>query len=77
MRLAGFAVLLAGGVMLVSGVRQLRQRRVPSEPGGLTIVRCPLHGIAHDAEREMCPSCAKTRRPTGPPAPRLHDLSVQ
>lgn len=30
----------------------------------LTIVTCPLHGIAYDAERELCPECAKApRRP--------------
>lgn len=28
----------------------------------LTIATCPLHGIAHDAERELCPECAKSPR---------------
>jgi hypothetical protein len=30
----------------------------PSVPN-LAIVNCPLHGIAYDADREVCPSCAK------------------
>lgn len=65
-RLSWLAALLAGGVLLVTGVYRLRQRRLPSEPGGLIIVRCPLHGIAHDAERETCPSCAKAQPPDRP-----------
>lgn len=31
------------------------------------IVRCPIHGIAYDAELEVCPECAKTwAAATGP-----------
>jgi len=30
-----------------------------AEDGGPTIVRCPIHGIAYDVEREECPECAK------------------
>jgi len=25
----------------------------------MNIVRCPIHGIAYDEEREACPECAK------------------
>jgi hypothetical protein len=25
----------------------------------MTIVRCPIHGIAYDEELEGCPECAK------------------
>jgi len=31
----------------------------PADDGGPTIVRCPIHGIAYDVEREECPECAK------------------
>ncbi len=27
------------------------------------IVRCPIHGIAYDEEREICPECAKSPEP--------------
>ena len=30
---------------------------------GVPLVRCTVHGIAYDSEREVCPECAK-----GPPA---------
>lgn len=34
--------------------------RGPRRRGGhLEIVRCPVHGIAHDVELEACPECAK------------------
>jgi hypothetical protein len=26
------------------------------------VVRCPIHGIAFDGEREVCPECAKPAR---------------
>jgi hypothetical protein len=32
-----------------------RRRPVP-----VPVVRCPIHGIAYDAELELCPECAKT-----------------
>jgi hypothetical protein len=40
----GLGLLLRGG-----------RRAVP-----LPVVRCPIHGIAYDAELEVCPDCAKT-----------------
>ncbi len=33
-----------------------RRRR----PAPVPVVRCPIHGIAYDAELELCPECAKT-----------------
>jgi hypothetical protein len=30
-----------------------------------TVVRCPIHGIAYDANLELCPDCAKTDRAGG------------
>jgi hypothetical protein len=35
-----------------------------TEEGELTIVRCPIHGIAFDVEREECPECAKGKAAT-------------
>ncbi len=35
-------------------------RPQPSDPGP-AIVRCPIHGIAYDAEKEVCPECAKAK----------------
>lgn len=40
----GLALLLLGG-----------RRHAP-----LPVARCPIHGIAYDAELEVCPDCAKT-----------------
>jgi hypothetical protein len=34
----------------------------PAEPvkgSEMRVVRCPIHGIAYDTERETCPECAK------------------
>lgn len=48
------AVLLAmGGLGL--GLFLLGGRRATPLP----VVRCPIHGIAYDAELEVCPDCAK------------------
>ena len=41
---------------LVLGVRLARVRRAAPIP----VSRCPIHGIAFDAELEVCPDCAKT-----------------
>jgi hypothetical protein len=38
------------------GVRLARARRAAPIP----VSRCPIHGIAFDAELEVCPDCAKT-----------------
>jgi hypothetical protein len=36
--------------------------RAPSGPiPQMPIVNCPLHGIAYDEEREVCPQCANIR----------------
>ena len=31
----------------------------PSENPRVNVVRCPIHGIAYDEERETCPECAR------------------
>lgn len=35
---------------------------VPAKGSEVRVTRCPVHGIAYDSERELCPECAK-----GPP----------
>ena len=53
----------AGGL----AVAWARRRR----PAPVPVVRCPIHGIAYDAELELCPECAKTpaTRETDPKLP--------
>lgn len=43
--------------------RETKRNAGPPEAGGLTIVACPIHGIAFDVEREACPECAKGQDP--------------
>lgn len=38
----------------------------------MTIVRCPIHGIAYDEELEECPSCVRE-----PAAAALEDRAKQ
>jgi hypothetical protein len=52
-RVATAVLVVAAGI---SVGRWLRDRR----PVPRRITRCPLHGIAYDADLEMCPDCAKT-----------------
>ena len=50
---AAVALAMAGlgvGLLLLGG-----RRATP-----LPVARCPIHGIAYDAELEICPDCAKT-----------------
>lgn len=58
-RVAAAVVLaMAGlgvGLMLRGGRR--------SSP--LPVTRCPIHGVAYDAELEVCPDCAKTEAAGG------------
>ena len=51
-RVAAAVVLAMGGLGL--GLLLLGGRATP-----LPVVRCPIHGIAYDAELEVCPDCAK------------------
>jgi hypothetical protein len=53
-RVAASVVLAMAGLGL--GLLLLGGRR--STP--LPVARCPIHGIAFDAELEVCPDCAKT-----------------
>jgi hypothetical protein len=59
------AVLATAGAGLA--VAWARRRR----PAPIPVVRCPIHGIAYDAELELCPDCAKTQaaREPGPRHP--------
>jgi len=50
---AAIVLAMAGlgvGLLLLGGRR----------PAPLPVARCPIHGIAYDAELEVCPDCAKT-----------------
>jgi len=53
-RVAAAVVLAMGGLGLGLLLRAGR-RGTP-----LPVVRCPIHGIAYDAQLEACPDCAKT-----------------
>jgi hypothetical protein len=53
-RIGAAVVLAMGGLGL--GLRLLGGRRATPIP----VARCPIHGIAYDAELEICPDCAKT-----------------
>jgi hypothetical protein len=33
--------------------------RLPTKGSEVRVTRCPVHGIAYDGEREICPECAK------------------
>ncbi len=52
-RIAAAVVLAMGG--LAVGLLLLGRRPAP-----FPVARCPIHGIAFDAELEVCPDCAKT-----------------
>jgi hypothetical protein len=54
-RVVAAAVLAAGGVGL--GLLWRSGDRGAAPP----VVRCPIHGIAYDADLEICPDCARTR----------------
>jgi hypothetical protein len=43
--------------------------RLPAKGSEVRATRCPVHGIAYDSEREICPECAKGP-PRGAPTPR-------
>jgi hypothetical protein len=49
------AVALAMGGLGLGLLLRAGRRTTP-----LPVVRCPIHGIAYDAELEVCPDCAKT-----------------
>ncbi len=53
-RIAAAVALAMGGLGL--GLLLLGSRRADPLP----VARCPIHGIAYDAELEVCPECAKT-----------------
>jgi hypothetical protein len=53
-RVAAAAVLAMAGLGLGLLLRAARR------PAPLPVARCPIHGIAYDAELEICPDCAKT-----------------
>lgn len=53
-RVAAVVVLAVAGLGL--GLLWRGNRRSAPIP----VARCPIHGIAYDAELEICPDCAKT-----------------
>lgn len=53
-RIAAAVALAVGGLGL--GLLLMSGRRADPLP----VARCPIHGIAYDAELEICPDCAKT-----------------
>jgi hypothetical protein len=53
-RVVTAAVIATTGASLALG--WLLRRR----PAPLPVVRCPIHGVAYDAELETCPECSKT-----------------
>ena len=54
-RVAAAVVLAMGGLGLALLLRLGGRRLAP-----LPVARCPIHGIAYDAELEVCPDCAKS-----------------
>jgi hypothetical protein len=44
--------------------------RQPAKGSEVRVIRCAIHGIAYDGEREVCPECAK-----GEPPPRNESAS--
>lgn len=54
-RIIAAAVLAGVGVGL--GLLWRSGARAAAPP----VVRCPIHGIAYDADLEICPDCARTR----------------
>ena len=35
----------------------------PAKGSEVRVMRCPIHGVAYDSEREVCPECAKGVQP--------------
>lgn len=64
------AVLVTAGAALVLGL-PLRRRAAPA-----WIARCPIHGIAYDREREVCPECATTQAVASPARPETPNLET-
>ena len=56
--LIGRAVTAAVLATAAAGLAVAWARR--RRPLPVPVVRCPIHGIAYDAELELCPECAKT-----------------
>jgi hypothetical protein len=49
--------VLVGAVLGGAAVWMLRRGPKPSGP---PIARCPVHGVAYDADLEVCPECSKS-----------------
>jgi len=67
--LIGRAVTAAVLATTAAGLAVAWARR--RRPAPVPVVRCPIHGIAYDAELELCPECSKTpaTRETDPKLP--------
>jgi hypothetical protein len=57
----GAVAVAASAVALGLGLLWLAGRR----PAPVAVVQCPIHGIAYDAELEVCPDCVKVDGATG------------
>jgi hypothetical protein len=64
---AGWGPFPSGVAGLGPGLGYRRARRGRAS---VPVVRCPIHGIAYDAELEICPECAKTPSTGGTAADR-------
>jgi putative protease len=53
------AMKMADPVRRYDQVFRVREDPGPPTRGGVGIVRCPIHDIAYDEEREVCPECTK------------------
>jgi hypothetical protein len=53
------ALKVADPVRRHDQVFRIREGAGLATPGGVRIVRCPMHDVAYDEEREVCPECAK------------------
>jgi hypothetical protein len=64
---AGGSTLPAGGDACPTCPVTEPDPRQPSKGSKTRVTRCPLHGIAYDSEREICPECAKEPARVGTP----------
>jgi hypothetical protein len=53
--------VVAAAVLAAVGVGLGLLWRSGSRAAAPPVVRCPIHGIAYDADLEICPDCARTR----------------
>ncbi|MGH7366606.1 MAG: hypothetical protein ACREKQ_01000 [Candidatus Rokuibacteriota bacterium] len=57
---AAWGRVAAAVVLAMAGLSLGLRRRGGRGPAPIPVARCPIHGIAYDAELEVCPDCVKT-----------------